>query len=68
MTRGDGSTFDTDAHVEWGFVIDDWPATGVTSFIALDNEASARAFTLGRASDRPVRLAKRAIGHAEMIT
>jgi hypothetical protein len=66
MTRGDGSTFDTDAHYEWGYVVEDWPTHGVTSFIALESEFSARNLTTG--SVRPVKLAKRAIGHAEVVT
>lgn len=66
MTRGDGTTYDTDAHVEWGYVLDDWPKNGVTSFIAMDSEAEARRYC-GLAPRSARRLAKRTIGHAEEI-
>lgn len=68
MTRGDGTTYDTDAHVEWGYVIDDWPTDGVTSFIAVESEFSARNLTSQRTGGQPMRLAKRTVGDAQETT
>lgn len=66
MTRGDGTTYDTDAHVEWGYILEDWPKDGMTSFIALDNEDEARRFAAVAVEKR--RLAKRTVGHAEEVS
>lgn len=66
MTRGDGSTYDTDAHVEWGYVIDDWPVPDVTSFIVVENELTARNITTDTV--RPIALARRFVSRVEVIT
>lgn len=75
MTRGDGTTYDTDAHVEWGFIVEDWPKPGMSSFIAMPNETDARRYCESQHAfhpssiygQKPRRLAQRMIGHAEEV-